>query len=467
MAVTQYIGSRYVPLIAGEWDNTQAYEALTVVMHEGNSYTSRQPVPIGIAITNSEYWAATGNYNAQVEAYRREVATYSGAIEDLQTASASHDTSLNTLDGEVSSLQTGLASETQARQTADSTLSDAVAALDNRVDSLELSDQYIGVIGDSFSTSNSFEYWPQILARKTGCTVINKATNGTGFTSTNTSTNFLGQLNSLAADAHFKDLKCIIVYGGVNDYNDHSPASSATAAATTSAINQFIAAYEALDNRPPLFLAFGNIGKANRAQYDAYLSWYQLVRDGLATSDAVIVDDVPYWLLPFNSFYDGLHPDSYGQHIVYKYMYKLITGAYAGQHHMQQGTAIDGKAKYTLNVDHGVINLHIRFNDSVTISNLTTNSFTEIGNIINQPLMIGGDTAYSNLGAWCYSWPLVYAIDGATNQIGILRPLFNASNGNLYLQMFGNASVIAGQSFTIGGDQEMQFTLFPTRGLLL
>lgn len=467
MAVTQYIGSRYVPLIAGQWDNTQAYEALTVVMHEGNSYTSRQPVPIGIDINNEEYWAATGNYNAQVEAYRREVATYSGAIEDLQTASASHDTSLNTLDGEVSTLQTDLASETQNRQNADTTLSDAVAALDSRVDALELSGQYIGVIGDSFSTSNSFDYWHQILARKTGCTIINKATNGTGFTRGSSTTNFLGQLNSLASDSHFNDLKCIIVYGGVNDYNDNSPASSATAASTANAINQFIAAYEALDNRPPLFLAFGNIGKANRSQYDAYLSWYQLVRDGLATSDAVIVDDVPYWLLPFNSFYDDLHPDTYGQHIIYKYMYKLISGSYAGQHHLQQATANNGKIKYTLTVDSGVVNLHLRFNDSVTISNITTNSFIEVANIINQPLMIGGDTSYSNLGAWCYSWPLFYGIDGANNQIGIIRPLFNASNGNLYLQMFGSASVVSGGSFTIGGDQEMQFTLFPTRGVLL
>ena len=72
--VRQYIGARYVPLIANpaEWDNTKTYEPLMIVLHEGNSYTSRQYVPTGIDINNNEYWALTGNYNAQIEAYRAE-----------------------------------------------------------------------------------------------------------------------------------------------------------------------------------------------------------------------------------------------------------------------------------------------------------------------------------------------------------------------------------------------------------
>lgn len=72
--VRQYIGARYVPLFAdpAEWDNTKTYEPLTIVLHKGNSYTSRQYVPTGIDITDNDYWALTGNYNAQIEAYRAE-----------------------------------------------------------------------------------------------------------------------------------------------------------------------------------------------------------------------------------------------------------------------------------------------------------------------------------------------------------------------------------------------------------
>lgn len=77
MATKQYIGARYVPLFADpiNWDNTKTYEPLTIVYHKGNSYTSRQYVPAGVDITDATYWALTGNYNAQIEAYRKETAS--------------------------------------------------------------------------------------------------------------------------------------------------------------------------------------------------------------------------------------------------------------------------------------------------------------------------------------------------------------------------------------------------------
>ena len=87
MATTQYIGARYVPLFAEpiEWDKTKQYEPLTIVTANGNSYTSRQFVPTGIEITNGAFWALTGNFNAQVEQYRKEVIAYDGRITAAQT----------------------------------------------------------------------------------------------------------------------------------------------------------------------------------------------------------------------------------------------------------------------------------------------------------------------------------------------------------------------------------------------
>lgn len=82
--VRQYIGARYVPLIDGEWDNTKTYEPLTVVYYNGNSYTSRQHVPTGIDISNTDYWAQSGNYNAQIEAYRQEVWAFDDRIDALE-----------------------------------------------------------------------------------------------------------------------------------------------------------------------------------------------------------------------------------------------------------------------------------------------------------------------------------------------------------------------------------------------
>lgn len=81
MAVRQYIGARYVPKFfegeggSSEWISGFEYEPLTIVTYLGNSYTSKKAVPvtIGTPNLNPEYWAATGNYNAQVEEYRQEV----------------------------------------------------------------------------------------------------------------------------------------------------------------------------------------------------------------------------------------------------------------------------------------------------------------------------------------------------------------------------------------------------------
>ena len=66
-----------MPLFADpiDWDNTKTYEPLTIVYHQGNSYTSRQSVPAGVGITDTTYWALTGNYNAQIEQYRKETAS--------------------------------------------------------------------------------------------------------------------------------------------------------------------------------------------------------------------------------------------------------------------------------------------------------------------------------------------------------------------------------------------------------
>src|SRR5699024_8136116 len=68
-----YVGHRYVPKIMGEWEKTETYEGLSIVTNKGTSYTSKKRVPKGIDILNEEYWVVTGNYNAQIEEYRKDV----------------------------------------------------------------------------------------------------------------------------------------------------------------------------------------------------------------------------------------------------------------------------------------------------------------------------------------------------------------------------------------------------------
>ena len=121
MAVTQYIGSRYVPLFADpvEWSSENTYEPLTIVIHQGNSYTSKQAVPKGIDITNEDFWALTGNYNAQVESYRREVAAIADKVADEVEARQAADDSLSQ----------SILDEKEARENADTSLSQSILEL--------------------------------------------------------------------------------------------------------------------------------------------------------------------------------------------------------------------------------------------------------------------------------------------------------------------------------------------------
>lgn len=66
-AYNTYVGARYVPKLDGQWDNSKNYEPLTIVINQGNSYTSAQSVPAGTPLQdNGPFWFLTGNYNGQI-----------------------------------------------------------------------------------------------------------------------------------------------------------------------------------------------------------------------------------------------------------------------------------------------------------------------------------------------------------------------------------------------------------------
>lgn len=78
MSTRQYIGARYVPKFfdwggSAEWRSGVAYEALTIVTRNGNSYTSKIPVPsnVGAPESNPDYWVSTGLFNEQIESIRQ------------------------------------------------------------------------------------------------------------------------------------------------------------------------------------------------------------------------------------------------------------------------------------------------------------------------------------------------------------------------------------------------------------
>lgn len=77
MAVRQYIGARYVPKFSdkngGVWDNTYTYEAFEIVRYGNDYYTAKNPVPTGVAISDTNYWVQTGNYNGAISMLQGEI----------------------------------------------------------------------------------------------------------------------------------------------------------------------------------------------------------------------------------------------------------------------------------------------------------------------------------------------------------------------------------------------------------
>lgn len=95
MSVREYIGARYLPLFPDDpqWSIANAYEPLTVVQNLGSSYISRQYVPAGIQLSNTDYWVLWADFNSQIEQYRAEVQTFDGRI----TANANDIDSLESI----------------------------------------------------------------------------------------------------------------------------------------------------------------------------------------------------------------------------------------------------------------------------------------------------------------------------------------------------------------------------------
>lgn len=132
---SQYIGSRYVPIFADpiEWDIHRSYESLTIVTHDGESYTSKCNVGPGIDITNERYWAKTGAYNAQVEQYKNEVKDLSSQVSGFASDNAEFREKIDQFTKDNAEMKNTVA-EDKARVDA---LAERVATAETEIDGLQ------------------------------------------------------------------------------------------------------------------------------------------------------------------------------------------------------------------------------------------------------------------------------------------------------------------------------------------
>lgn len=105
---SQYIGARYVPMFADpvNWDNERAYEPLTIVVHNGDCYTSKCFVPVGADITNGLYWVKSQDYNYQFDQLKQVVADLSKQVTAFAGDNAKFTELINNFSTEFATMQT-------------------------------------------------------------------------------------------------------------------------------------------------------------------------------------------------------------------------------------------------------------------------------------------------------------------------------------------------------------------------
>lgn len=329
--VRQYVGARYVPVFADplEWSGQTGYEPLTVVLHEGNSYTSRQSVPVGIDIGNTAYWAETGNYNAQIEAYRQEVRAFDGRI----TANAN-----------------AIAAETQARIDGDNALALRIDSLSKQTPVQNENGRNAVFIGDSFMAPTTS--YPQKLAYFTaqlmGWTMYNYAYGGSGWVDeAGAAMNFYHQIQKAAQQISIPvaDVDYIVIGGGFNDWNDPTPLTydqlySAAIQTIKEARAQFPNAQ--IIAIPMMFRNYG----VDTHMHDLYSA----IVAGIAASGVAVkvIKDAYMWQLGFKNV-DGVHPTVDLYKIMAQYVASKVMGGDVKTSRLYSQTLSGGGISTTLN----------------------------------------------------------------------------------------------------------------------
>lgn len=377
--VRQYVGARYVPVFADplEWSDTIGYEPLTVVLHEGNSYTSRQSVPVGIDIGNTTYWAETGNYNAQIEAYRQEVLAYDGRITANANAIAAET---QARESEVAEAMADIAAETQARINGDNELALRIDSLSKQTPVQDENGRNAVFIGDSFMAPTAS--YPQKLAYFTaqllGWTMYNYAYGGSGWVDeAGASMNFYHQIQKAAQqiDIPVADVDYIVIGGGFNDWNDPTPLTynqlySAALQTIKEARAQFPNAQ--IIAIPMMFRNYG----VDTHMHDLYSA----IVAGIAASGVAVkvIKDAYMWQLGFKNV-DGVHPTVELYEIMAQYVASKVMGGDVKTSRLYSQTLSGNGISTTLNfiIEAGVVSACL---DTVNLPELKAGQQVTVAN---------------------------------------------------------------------------------------
>ena len=68
---------------SGEWDITKQYPAWTIVSDNNIGYISVQPVPVGVPLTNADYWKVVIDYTTQIANLQSRVVALENEVSNI------------------------------------------------------------------------------------------------------------------------------------------------------------------------------------------------------------------------------------------------------------------------------------------------------------------------------------------------------------------------------------------------
>ena len=138
---SMYIGARYVPIFADpvEWDDEREYEPLTIVVHNGDCYTSKCYVPKGAQLPpypegQTKYWVKTSDYNYQFADLKKTVTDLSRLVEQFQKDNERFTDLINGWNEKVIQWEKDMAAWGKRLDTVESNVADLTASLNAEID---------------------------------------------------------------------------------------------------------------------------------------------------------------------------------------------------------------------------------------------------------------------------------------------------------------------------------------------
>ena len=182
-----------------EWDITKQYEVLTIVIDDNKAYLSMQPVPSGVAITNTEYWQNIFDMSELIQMQEDFEEYMTDKYDDLKEQ----------VEDAIEELEENLSTEIE-RVESESVKNNSV--------------KHLLYVGDSYSTWYSNQLYNAVVAGLgiPAAQCHNVAVSGASFN--DNSNSYLMQIQGYSGNKNI--ITDILIVGGINDallaFNDYT-----------------------------------------------------------------------------------------------------------------------------------------------------------------------------------------------------------------------------------------------------